>query len=387
MAKEFRLKNGALFLAVESAGGIYNASQLECLAKVCEEKALVAKLTEDQRISIVVQESELAHVAKTLNEAGMGLRHYQDGIHQASSCIGGLCTFSCQDALATSVKLSETLAKIETLTPLKIGINGCPRSCVPTHTLDISLIGDEGGYQFYLGGRNRQLPELGTFMAEDVPKDRVPSYVLKLIEFYKENAADTETLGELMERIGLSPFVKILEPYSQNAFGEILGDPMVSESNENEKLPLAGLDESIVDEDPSVLPQEAKADDSSSRSGKLSDYIEELEEFTDEAEFEEQNSESLPVAAPSRPQVHERVMSTLDEPWEFRHVSVDDKNGILLSFSSGATVLLKIDKSTANGKRTFGFGTSTIQVSWSVQKIVIECGEITIGLPRKAPTR
>ncbi len=256
MAKEFHLKSGALYLVAESAAGIYNSTQLSVLAKLCDDKAIVAKLTEDQRIGLVVPENELAEVSKTLMEAGIGLRHYQDGLHQPTSCIGALCSFHNQDALGSAVKLSEALAKIELTNPLKIGINGCPKNCVPTHTLDVSIIGDEKGYKLYIGGRNRQLPDLASFVAEDIPADALVAELLKIIEFYKQNATEGESLGELIERLGLSPFQELLKPYSQESLASVFDSPIADEENISAELSeiAPSVDEIKVPEQESDIP-------------------------------------------------------------------------------------------------------------------------------------
>ena len=217
MEKVFKLRNGAIALCAEAPGGIYNAAQLKAIASICEGQAALVRSTEDQRITLFVQEEQLADVISRLNAAGLSARHYQKGLHQPVTCFGSLCPEHQQDALGTAVELTSTLASVSLDSSLKIGVNGCPTCCVPTHTMDISILADQEGYRVNIGGKNSYLPEMAPFMAEGIPADEVVNLVKKVVEIYKTNVQDEETLQQVMERIGATPFIKALEPYSNDA--------------------------------------------------------------------------------------------------------------------------------------------------------------------------
>lgn len=217
MGKVFKLQNGLLFLSTEAPGGIYNSTQLKKIASLCDGETAVVKATEDQRLALFVQEPQVAKVAAELKAVGLGVRHYQDGLHQPVNCLGELCSEHLQDAMGTSMDLTRELQAMKLDSPLKIGINGCARVCVATHTLDISIIGDTNGYRISLGGKNSQIPEMASFMAEGVPAAKLPKLIAKVISVYKELAQTDETLQEVMERAGSKAFVEALAPYSQDA--------------------------------------------------------------------------------------------------------------------------------------------------------------------------
>lgn len=224
MATPFKLRNGMLLLSTEAPGGIYNAAQLKKIAQLCEGDAAIVKATEDQRLALFVPEAKAKAVAAELKATGLGIRNYQDGLHQPVNCIGELCGEHLQDAMGLSMDLSQELAKISLSSPLKIGINGCARCCVPTHTLDVSAIGDSTGYRVSLGGKNSQIPEMASFMAEGVPADKLPKMLAAVVQIYKELAETGESLQDVMERCGAGRFVEALAPYSQDAAGDD-GDP------------------------------------------------------------------------------------------------------------------------------------------------------------------
>ncbi len=206
-----------LLLSTEAPGGIYNGAQLSKIAELCEKDAAIVKATEDQRLALFVPEKDALLIAKELGSVGLGIRHYQEGLHQPTACIGELCPLHKQDALGAAMDVTQSLGSFQLSGPLRIGINGCGRCCVPSHTLDMSIVGEEEGYRISVGGKNSHIPEMATFLAEGIPPGELAQCVNKLVSIYKSEAKD-ETLQELMERIGTGLFIKALSPYSQDGF-------------------------------------------------------------------------------------------------------------------------------------------------------------------------
>ena len=228
MARAFNLKNGTILLSTEAPGGLYNAAQLKAIASLCDDDVAIVKATEDQRIALFVKEGEAEKVAAELKGIGLGIRNYQDGLHQPVTCVGELCPDHEQDALGSAMELTKALAAIELSTPLKIGLNGCGRCCVPCHTFDISIVADGYGYRISLGGKNSQIPEMASFIAEQVPGNKLVDLVTQVVSLYKEklNEDEEESLQDVIDRCGSSDFIKALAPYSQDAADD--GDPFGS---------------------------------------------------------------------------------------------------------------------------------------------------------------
>ena len=148
----------------------------------------MVKATEDQRLALIVDPEKANSVATELKSMGLGVRHYQDGLHQPVSCIGEMCEYHEQDALGSALDISAALDGIKLTSPLKIGINGCAKCCVPCHTLDVSVVGDSTGYRVSLGGKNSQLPEIASFLAESVPPTEIPRLITAIVEIYRDKA-------------------------------------------------------------------------------------------------------------------------------------------------------------------------------------------------------
>jgi hypothetical protein len=217
MGKPFNLKNGSVALSAEVPGGLYNSAHLKKLAALSEQHSVIMKATEDQRMALFVAPDQVESIAKELASGGLTVRDYQDGIHQPVSCIGALCAESKQDALKSSLDLTEALAGLEASCALKIGINGCAACCVPCHTLDIAITGSGDGYRISLGGKQAIFPELATFAAEGVPADELVGKVRAVVETWQQVGQPGERMSHVVERVGLAPFMKALAPYSQDA--------------------------------------------------------------------------------------------------------------------------------------------------------------------------
>jgi dissimilatory sulfite reductase (desulfoviridin) alpha/beta subunit len=241
MGKSFTLINESLFLTIEAPGGIYNATQLKRIAELVEDEASVVKVTEDQRLALFVPPSQEDLVVTELEAVGLGVRNYQDGLHQPTTCIGELCPFADQDALGSAMEISHNIMDLNLDSPLKIGINGCQRCCVPTHTLDIAIVGDSSGYRINLGGKNSQIPELANFIAEGVPTDELTNLIRSVLEKYNEVCEPEESLQETMERVGALPFINLLAPYSQDAQENVdpltINHPEESRASEHREMP------------------------------------------------------------------------------------------------------------------------------------------------------
>jgi dissimilatory sulfite reductase (desulfoviridin) alpha/beta subunit len=250
MGSAFKLTNGSILISTEAPGGLYNAAQLKKIAALCDSDAAVVRATEDQRIALFVHEDQATNVVKELRSVGLGVRNYQEGLHQPISCVGVLCSEHKQDALSAAMEISESLGGEELSTPLKIGINGCGKCCVATHTLDVSLVGEENGYKVGIGGKNAQIPEMASLLAEGVPGAELPALMTKLITAFRNNAEPGERLQETIERVGTSSFVEAFAPYSQDA---AVDNPFAgNETADDAAAPAAPVEEDVATGDESM---------------------------------------------------------------------------------------------------------------------------------------
>ena len=309
--KLFKLRNGTVFLLTEAPGGVYNSTQLKKLAEICNDDLAIVKVTEDQRLGLFVKEEEVPAVSSTLQECGLGVRHYQEGVHQAVACLGELCPEHDQDALGTAMELSTLMDDISVSGPLKVGINGCYKCCTPCHTLDISLIGEASGYRLSLGGRSQQLPELAAFIAEGIPPEEAPKFVSEIIKLYADLSEEGETLLDVIERTGVSSFVQALAPYSQDAAVEV--DPFAGDASEPAAPSGEEVSEVIDDMDPDES-SDIDVSSLSSRESEISDEVSIADDSTPEENDIDLSPDEMMDADEASCNTDELDMSELPDP-------------------------------------------------------------------------
>ena len=145
-----------------------------------------------------------------------------------------MCELHEQDALGSALDVSSELEGIKLKSPLKIGINGCAKCCVPCHTLDVSVVGDLNGYRISIGGKTSQLPEIAGFIAEGIPSTEIARLVRSIVEIYRSSAKEGESLQEVIDREGAGQFIEALAPWSQDA--SAAGNPFIDATNTPQAL-------------------------------------------------------------------------------------------------------------------------------------------------------
>lgn len=215
--KIFPLQDKHECIILESPAGLYNGVQLAGIAKICDELGLVSKVVEDQRISLYISPDDRPIIEAQLGAAGLEIIPYKSGLTTVKSCLGAACPSSQQDALTAALDITALLSELSQDKYLSIAINGCAQCCVPCHTSDLSIIGGQNGYKVAIGGKNSQFPEMASFVAEGIPSDELPQYIKKVTDTFLLNSQPDESMHDLVERIGVTPFAQQLSPYSQDA--------------------------------------------------------------------------------------------------------------------------------------------------------------------------
>lgn len=127
----------------------------------------------------------------------------------------------CSLANATTHNIAEQIEKqfndldyLYDLGEIRLNMSGCMNACAHHHTGDIGILGvDKKGeywYQISLGGNSSNDAKLGKILGKAVPTDAVATTIQKIIDVYLEqrvsNDNDVEGFGELIDRIGITPF-------------------------------------------------------------------------------------------------------------------------------------------------------------------------------------
>ena len=233
--KQKQARFRAVFLTLES--GDMTANQLRSLAKICSEFSAEGFARNGFSQDIVlrwVAEDDLPRLYSRLLEAGLA----NPGSLTMASPVGCSGTTSCNLALTNSHRLAKEIQRKflelkldedQTLHDATIKISGCPNSCGQHEIATIGFYGGGGRvgkdmypvYQLSLGGRADGEAMLGVNCLR-VPAKRIIPIILKIIELFKKNKKQDDTLASWIHRIvkgnenseikSVNDFKKILEP-------------------------------------------------------------------------------------------------------------------------------------------------------------------------------
>ena len=185
--------------------GILTPELLEKIAQVTRKHNIpIVKITSAQRIALVgIQPEDVENVWQDLGmEVGYPVG---DAIHYIQSCPGTeTCRLGQRDSLSMAQRLDDAIAPLEIPAKTKIGISGCPLSCGEGAVRDIGLFGKKAtGWTITIGGNSGLNARLGDTLAKDLDEDAAVDLVVRLIQYYKENAKSKERMYRFVPRVGL----------------------------------------------------------------------------------------------------------------------------------------------------------------------------------------
>jgi len=225
------------FITLEA--GDITSNQLRALSEMCKEFSAEGLARNGFSQDIVlrwVHEDDLPRLFSKLLETGLA----KPGALTMATPIGCSGTTSCNLALTNSHRLAKEIQRKflelkldedNDLADSTIKISGCPNSCAQHGIATIGFFGGGGrteqgmypNYQMSLGGRSDGETMLGATCMR-VPAKRVIPMLLKIIELFKKNKKQNDTLSSWLDRIvkgnedseikSILDFKKILAPFA-----------------------------------------------------------------------------------------------------------------------------------------------------------------------------
>ena len=257
---------------IVSPGGLYTAEQLAKIAE-CAEKFGNGKVVFTSRLSAELQgiPYEQIEAAEAFAEAnGMHFGGTGAKVRPIAACKGTTCVYGNIDTHGLAQQLHDRfyvgMADVKLPHKFKIGVGGCPNSCMKPSLNDIGVEGRKS-FEFdadkcrgckvcqvekncpsravamaegkaridankclrcgvcvgkcpfgavpkeapsvcriYVGGTWGKTSRMGTPLSRMVPVEEVPEYVEKTMLWFKENAYAKERLGKAIDRLGMDAF-------------------------------------------------------------------------------------------------------------------------------------------------------------------------------------
>ncbi|RQX27525.1 NAD(P)/FAD-dependent oxidoreductase [Staphylococcus warneri] len=211
--------DGTFSVIPQMRGGVTDADQLIRLGEVAKKYDVpLVKVTGSQRVGLYgLKKDELPQVWKDLGMRSASA--YGKKTRSVKSCVGKeFCRFGTQYTTRLGIRLEKTFEYIDTPHKFKMGVSGCPRSCVESGVKDFGVISVENGYQLYIGGNGGTEVTKGQFLTTVETEDDVIRMCGALMQYYRETGIYAERTAPWLERLGFENVKEVLlNPERQQA--------------------------------------------------------------------------------------------------------------------------------------------------------------------------
>lgn len=203
--------DGTFSVIPQMRGGVTDADQLIRLGEVAKKYNVpLVKVTGSQRVGLYgLKKEELPKVW-----ADLGMRSasaYGKKTRSVKSCVGKeFCRFGTQYTTRLGIRLEKTFEYIDTPHKFKMGVSGCPRSCVESGVKDFGVISVENGYQIYIGGNGGTDVTVGKLLTTVETEDEVIQLCGALMQYYRETGIYAERTAPWLNRLGFDNVKEVL---------------------------------------------------------------------------------------------------------------------------------------------------------------------------------
>lgn len=208
--------DGTFSVIPQMRGGVTDADQLIQLGTVAKKYQIpLVKVTGSQRIGLYGVKKEL--LPQIWDDLGMrSASAYGKKTRSVKSCVGkSFCRFGTQDTTKLAIRLESTFEYIDTPHKFKMGVSGCPRSCVESGVKDFGVIGVENGFQIYIGGNGGTEVTVGQYLTTVETEDEVVKLCGALMQYYRETGIYAERTAPWLNRLGFDRVKDVILNESQ----------------------------------------------------------------------------------------------------------------------------------------------------------------------------
>lgn len=211
--------DGTFSVIPQMRGGVTDADQLIRLGEVAKKyNVSLVKVTGSQRVGLYgLKKEELPSVWEDLGMRSASA--YGKKTRSVKSCVGKeFCRFGTQYTTQLGIRLEKTFEYIDTPHKFKMGVSGCPRSCVESGVKDFGVISVENGFQLYIGGNGGTEVTKGQLLTTVETEDEVIRICGALMQYYRETGIYAERTAPWLERLGFENVKEVLlDPERQQA--------------------------------------------------------------------------------------------------------------------------------------------------------------------------
>lgn len=210
-------KDGTYSVIPRMYGGVTTPEQLRKIADAADKyNAKMVKVTGGQRIDLLGIEKR--HLPAIWDELGMPSGYgYAKALRTVKTCVGSqFCRFGTQDSVSMGIALEKKFERLWMPAKFKMAVNGCPRNCAESGTKDLGIVGNDGGWEVYVGGNGGiKMKEAGLLCKVKTDEELI-EICGAFIQYYRETGNYAERTSDWLERIGMEPIRKAVVDDTEN---------------------------------------------------------------------------------------------------------------------------------------------------------------------------
>ncbi|MEF2964504.1 nitrite reductase large subunit NirB [Paenibacillus sp. M1] len=197
-------KDGTYTVVPRMYGGVTTPEELKKIADISlKYDVKVVKVTGGQRLDLIgVKKEDLPKVWEELDmPSGYA---YAKSLRTVKTCVGSqFCRFGTQDSMGMGATLERKFERLDFPAKFKMAVNGCPRNCAESCTKDIGIVGNDGGWEIFVGGNGGIKARLADSLCKVKTDEELIEIVGAVMQYYRETGNYLERTSEWVERIGL----------------------------------------------------------------------------------------------------------------------------------------------------------------------------------------
>lgn len=198
-------KDGTYTVVPRMYGGVTTPEELKKIADVSlKYDVKVVKVTGGQRLDLIgVKKEDLPSVWEELDmPSGYA---YAKSLRTVKTCVGSqFCRFGTQDSMAMGALLERKFERLDLPAKFKYAVNGCPRNCAESCTKDIGIVGNDGGWEIFVGGNGGIKPRIADSFCKVKSDEELIEICGAIMQYYRETGNYLERTSEWVERVGLA---------------------------------------------------------------------------------------------------------------------------------------------------------------------------------------
>ncbi|WP_019909603.1 nitrite reductase large subunit NirB [Paenibacillus sp. HW567] len=204
-------KDGTFTVVPRMYGGVTTPEDLKKIADVSlKYDVKVVKVTGGQRLDLIGVKKE--DVPKVWEELDMPSGYaYAKSLRTVKTCVGSqFCRFGTQDSMGMGAILERKYERLDFPAKFKMAVNGCPRNCAESCTKDIGIVGNDGGWEVFIGGNGGIKPRIADSFCKVKTDEELIEVCSAVMQFYRETGNYLERTSEWVERMGLEQIQQVI---------------------------------------------------------------------------------------------------------------------------------------------------------------------------------